>query len=103
MKRTSNNLSTAAANKVEPNAFYGIYVLKAKSLAAYDNGLNRGTLYVPVDAVLFVRKIPDTRASQLVEILWEGRHLKMFLQDLNDRALFQGVSSLRFLPNASKE
>ena len=60
------------------------YRLRSEILAVYCDGEHRGNIYLPANAVIFV----ETQAppSPLVPVLWEGRRLKLFRSDLEQRA-----------------
>ena len=60
------------------------YRLKTEILAVYCDGEQRGNVYIPASAVILIED--DTPRNPLIPVLWEGRRLKLFLTDLENRA-----------------
>ncbi len=62
-----------------------LYFLNAETLSVYAEGTSKGYVYVPAGSVIVVNdKMP--KDQRFVEIEWENRKLKMFAEDLQDRA-----------------
>ncbi len=60
------------------------YRLKSEILAVYCDGEHRGNIYIPANCIISVE--PQAPPSPLVPVLWEGRRLKLFRTDLEQRA-----------------
>ena len=56
-------------------------------------GEHRVTVILPADAVIQVMSVPRLDDTQMVEVLWEGRPLTMFVQDVLGRCQRTFVSA----------
>jgi hypothetical protein len=65
---------------------YKRYCLKSRILAVFDDAEGKGCLYVPAKSLIDVQPSATSSGSRLIDVTWNGRTLKMFSQDLEDRA-----------------
>ena len=65
---------------------YKRYCLKSRILAVFDDAEGKGCLYVPAKSLIDVQPSATPSGSRLIDVTWNGRTLKMFSQDLEDRA-----------------
>ena len=54
-------------------------------------GEHGATVIIPADAIIQVVNVPRLDDTQMVDVLWEGRLLTMFVQDIVCRCLRTSV------------
>lgn len=59
--------------------------LKRKTLAVGAKEGAKTAIYIPEHAIIAVKSGPTKTDSRMVEVLWDGRLLTMFVEDIEQR------------------